>query len=244
MLDLFRTTKLAVSKYARAQFRRIFYSPNTIRYVVEWRCLEAAVKADGRTFDRIMDGGCGSGEMLRKMLDGGFAKSGVGIELDPQLFTLLKENIGDRSNVEVINAGLEKIPLTDNYVDAIMTTQVLEHIVDHESVAAEFYRVLQPGGLLLAGVPHPPEPFPNAAHVREGYTEADLRALFEPLGFVACSFDYYLIDSTIEKILAADKLPLRGSFLPISWADKEKHLSTEERRKRTPFGILGVFTKP
>ena len=233
-----------MKKFLRSLSRRYLLTQNTIRYHVEWRCLEAAMKADGRTFNRIMDGGCGSGEMMRKMLDAGFAKSGVGVEPDPQLFALLQENIGGRPNVQTVQSGLEKIPLADNYVDAIMTTQVLEHIVDHESVAAEFYRVLQPGGLLLAGVPHPPEPFPNDAHVREGYTEADLRALFEPLGFVARSFDYYLIDSTIEKILAADKLPFRGSFLPISWADKEKYLSTEERRKRTPFGILGVFTKP
>ena len=60
---------------------------------------------------------------------------------------------------------------------------------------------------------------------------------------MAFSFDYYLIDSTLERIMAADRLPFHGQFLPISWADREKNLSTEERKQRLPFGILGVFQK-
>lgn len=229
--------------HLRSFLRKHLLTMNTIRYRVEWRCLAAAASRF-EPFGLILDGGCASGEMLRMMLDAGYAKSGIGIEPDPEMIPLFQKNLGGRKNVQIFRTGLENIPLPDQHVDAIMTTQVLEHIREHEKVAAEFARVLKPGGALFVGVPHPPEPFPNEDHVREGYTEEDLRSLFEPLGFQSVSFDYYLIDKTMRRVRFANTLPLQGKFLPVQWADCEATLSTEERRRHSPFGILGVFTKP
>ena len=49
-----------------------------------------------------------------------------------------------------------------------MTTQVHEHIEDHERSAAELGRVVKTGGHLIVSVPHPPEPFSSSGQVREG----------------------------------------------------------------------------
>ena len=135
------------------------------------------------------------------------------------------------------------MPYADASFDLVQCTQVLEHLEDHERAAAELIRVLKPGGHALISVPHPPEPFPNDGHVREGYTEADLRALFEPLGCELLHVDYYLTRATVKRMMMADRLPLHGVFIPVAWVDTEKDVTPEARRADTPFGILALFKK-
>lgn len=48
---------------------------------------------------------------------------------------------------------LAAIPLEDNSVDAIICTQVLEHVREPQVVLAEFRRLLRPGGKLFLTVP-------------------------------------------------------------------------------------------
>ena len=43
--------------------------------------------------------------------------------------------------------------ITDESLDAIVCTEVLEHCADLYSAVKEMYRVLKPGGLLLAAAP-------------------------------------------------------------------------------------------
>ena len=58
-----------------------------------------------------------------------------------------------------LNLNIEKIALPDASVDAIICSHVLEHVDDHLALA-ELYRILRPGGRLLALVP-----------IVEGWTE-------------------------------------------------------------------------
>jgi SAM-dependent methyltransferase len=48
---------------------------------------------------------------------------------------------------------LEAIPRPDNHYDAVILTQVLEHVPNPEKVLGEIRRVLKPGGKLLLTVP-------------------------------------------------------------------------------------------
>jgi len=48
---------------------------------------------------------------------------------------------------------LDNIPRPDAGYDAIINTQVLEHVPDPLAVLKEFHRVLKPGGILLLSVP-------------------------------------------------------------------------------------------
>ena len=52
-----------------------------------------------------------------------------------------------------IVCDLTKIPLPDNSVDFILSTQVIEHVPEFNSALAEFYRLLKPGGLLFCTAP-------------------------------------------------------------------------------------------
>lgn len=229
-------------KLLRRLLRRYLLTANTLRYRVEWRPLRQAF-LQVPVAPVLFDGGAGSGEFLRLALAAGFAKSVVALEFDPQNFVRLEENLGGSPQAKLIRGSLLDIPLPDESMDMVMSTQVIEHIDDHEKAAAELCRVLKPGGHALITVPHPPEPFPNDDHRREGYTAAELAALFAPHGMTPLHTDYFLVRATTDRLLAAWRMPLQGVFMPVAWADREAHLSAAERRAGTPFGILTLFRK-
>ena len=54
----------------------------------------------------------------------------------------------DLSNVEFVNAGVEKLPIPDESVDAVISNGVFNLCPDKPAVLAEAYRVLRPGGRL------------------------------------------------------------------------------------------------
>jgi len=226
----------------RPLLRRFCYTANTIRYRVEWpRLHEAFAKLP--VAPTLFDGGAGSGEFLRRALGAGFANNVIALEFDAVNFKRLQENLGHDPRARLIRGSLLEVPLDNESVDMVMSTQVIEHIQDHEKAAAELCRILKPGGHALITVPHPPEPFPNDDHCREGYTADDLTALFAPHGLVALHTDYFLTRATTDRMLRAWKLPLRGVYLPVASVDAETDLSAEARRAGTPFGILMLFQK-
>ena len=227
----------------RALCRSFCYTQNTIRYRVEWPRIAEACRRVG-SVGTLFDGGAGSGEFSRRLLNCGFCREVIALEYDAANFVQLERNLGRDPRARLVRGSVLEIPLPEKSVDMIMSTQVLEHIREHELAAAEFDRVLKPGGHAIITTPHPPEPFPNDGHFREGYTEADLRALFVPHGWELLWTDYYLTKETIGAMLRAQKLPARGVFLPVAWVDKEKHLDAAGRKSRDPFGILTLFRKP
>lgn len=226
----------------RPLLRRFFYTQNTVRYRAEWRCIEEAWRRIGRA-GSLFDGGAGSGEFARKALAAGWCERVTALEYDLANLARLKENLGADSRAEVMRGSLLEVPFADASFDVVESTQVLEHIVEHEKAAAELSRVLKPGGHAIITVPHPPEPYPNEGHVREGYTEDDLRALFRPFGLEALHTDWFLTRDTVAWMLRGDRLPLRGAFLPVALVDREASLSTAERRERQPYGVLTLFRK-
>ncbi len=81
-----------------------------------------------------------------------------------------------------VHADGRVLPFAERAFDTVLCTQVLEHIREHEQVAAELARVLKPGGRAVVGVPMPPAPYPDANHVREGYTPEELEGLLGAAG--------------------------------------------------------------
>jgi SAM-dependent methyltransferase len=232
----------ALKSRLRSVMRQHLYTANTIRYRVEWPRIREALLQVGKV-ETLFDGGCGSGEFARRVLAEGLCEKVIGLEFDEHNYGVLQGNLGLLPGVQLIRGSLLEIPLPDASVDLVMCTQVIEHIADHERVAGELVRILRPGGHALITVPHPPEPFPNDDHVRKGYTEEELTALFQPLGMKPLHTGYFLTRETTDRMKRAWKLPGRGVFLPVAWVDAETFRSEEERRAREPFGILMLFQK-
>ena len=58
----------------------------------------------------------------------------------------------DQNRVDII-CEANNIPVEDNYFDTVFSTQVIEHVADHNGLLSEAYRVLKPGGKLIISGP-------------------------------------------------------------------------------------------
>ncbi|MCD6012637.1 MAG: Methyltransferase type 11 [Flavipsychrobacter sp.] len=74
--------------------------------------------------------------------------------------------------VDIICQAVD-IPLSDNSVDTIFTTQVIEHVADHRKLLSEAYRILKPGGYLILSGPmaweHHEVPYDFFRFTRHGF---------------------------------------------------------------------------
>ena len=76
----------------------------------------------------------------------------IGVDVDPVVQT--NPTLDEAHVVTPDTAGRVTIPLPDASVDLIVADWVLEHIADPAPAAAEFHRVLRPGGWLCARTPN------------------------------------------------------------------------------------------
>jgi SAM-dependent methyltransferase len=76
------------------------------------------------------------------------------------------------------------LPFEDAFFDAVVARDVLEHLLDPGRVVRELYRLLRPGGNVIASVimAKPRLVWSDYTHVR-GFTEKTARLLFEDAGF-------------------------------------------------------------
>jgi SAM-dependent methyltransferase len=87
----------------------------------------------------------------------------------------------DYSGVDYV-APLHRIPVSDDRFDAVLCTQVLEHVELPRESVAEMYRVLKPGGRLYVTVPMSQGEH-QAPHDYFRYTSNGIRALCAAAGF-------------------------------------------------------------
>lgn len=82
-----------------------------------------------------------------------------------------------------LEGTVENTGLPDNHMDLIICTQVLEHCPEPWKAAPELFRVLRPGGMMLASAPHAwfyhPHPSDNWRYTPEGLVRLMNAAGFE-----------------------------------------------------------------
>jgi SAM-dependent methyltransferase len=108
----------------------------------------------------VLDLGCGAGRHLHALYYSARV-NGVGVDLgfDDVVRTRsgfegapdLEENSGRWFGLAVSDA--RKLPFPDGHFDAIICSEVLEHIHEYEAVVAECRRILKPGGQFAISVP-------------------------------------------------------------------------------------------
>ena len=230
-----------LARFPRRFARQYCLTPNTIRYVIEYRCIVRLVSRSNHTFRRLIDVGAGSGEMSARLIEQGFAETAIAIEPDPRNFQLLQRRYAGLKGSHCINSSLEAAEIDLQSADAILSTQVLEHIADDDAAVSAIRRMLKPSGFAIISVPHPPELFPNPGHVRPGYTKIELSKLFARHGFELIQHDYFFTLPTLRRLIASEELGSFGRFLPIGWADREANLTTAEKAERQPYGMACLF---
>jgi ubiquinone/menaquinone biosynthesis C-methylase UbiE len=95
---------------------------------------------------RILDIGCGTGEMSRKLSAFGNV---VSADFSPLALDFSKR----RGLTDLCAADAMKLPFRDCAFDVVVSLDILEHLPDDEAALQEFQRVLKPGGRVIATVP-------------------------------------------------------------------------------------------
>lgn len=83
-----------------------------------------------------------------------------------------------------IIADVAQVPLADACADAVVCTEVLEHVSSPEAVLAEAYRLLRPGGQFILSMPFLC-PVHADPHDYQRYTAFKLEQLLREAGFTA-----------------------------------------------------------
>ncbi len=103
---------------------------------------------------RLFDFGCGAGGLLTEASAAGWKV--MGLELSRPLAEFVEKTHG----IEVFQGLATDPALASERFDAVVSTQVFEHLTDPRQTLRALGRILRPGGLMLIEVP-------NLDHLRE-----------------------------------------------------------------------------
>ena len=109
---------------------------------------------------KVLDVGCGQGRHTCEAysLPGITA---VGLDLNPQdvaqtrsmLCAMEDAGMGGGGTWQVFSGDCTCLPFADDFFDAVICSEVLEHIPNNKKAASELVRVLKPQGVLAVSVP-------------------------------------------------------------------------------------------
>jgi SAM-dependent methyltransferase len=195
--------------------------PDAGRRIVQTPTLEALLARATANAPPTIALNAGVGEGLYSPMLRRFAPNALLLEFD---FAVPRKSTDLRACR--FSASLAAIPLPRGSVDLAICTEVLEHVADDQSAVAELRRVLAPGGSLVLSVPTPPAVY-DPAHVREGYTLAQLSALFEAQGLTIVEARYcmHYCFQAVLTYWRPGRVPL-GVILGLAWLDRVARLGS------------------
>jgi SAM-dependent methyltransferase len=148
--------------------------------------------------ERVLDLGCAGGDLGRYKPE---PAEVYGLEVNPALAKAASQH--ETSFVWNLDAMLP-LPFPDNYFDAVVAKDILEHLQQPWRTLAEVRRVVRPAGVVIASVicyrNH--RVWSDYTHVR-GFTMQSVRQLFVDAGF------------NVEKIWPMGGIPLTSRMQAI-----------------------------
>lgn len=96
----------------------------------------------------VVDVGCGTGGLLRRLASGGAARL-VGVDESAGMLEIALKLSGNTGAIEFVEASAESLPLGDGEFDLALSCIAFHHFPDPPGALGEMRRVLRPGGRLL-----------------------------------------------------------------------------------------------
>ncbi|MFN8500160.1 MAG: class I SAM-dependent methyltransferase [Anaerolineae bacterium] len=163
------------------EYARMYVSEDTHWWYVGMRDITASILNGHLRAPRILDVGCGTGGLLARLQENGWA---VGVDLSDVALQFAQR----RGLRNLADASIEALPFKSESFDMLTCMDVLYHLQVQEDVAAlrECYRVLRPGGWFLIKVPAFESlrgEHDRTVHTRHRYTVEELRGKCEAAGF-------------------------------------------------------------
>lgn len=125
---------------------------------------------------RVLDIGCGDGYLIARVSESSDVV--VGVDPEPTGIALARDRLRGRPGCYVVLGSGSALPLPSKAIDAVMLSDVIEHLEDPGACLAEAARVLRPGGVAAVTTPRrlPDHWWDEANHVVE-YSSAELHDL-------------------------------------------------------------------
>jgi SAM-dependent methyltransferase len=131
---------------------------------------------------RILDAGCGTGGLIRRLAPRHPDWAWTGIDLEPLACAFARE----RTLAEIIEGSIAALPFEADRFDAVICSDVLYHLDDDEAALREIFRVLVPGGTTVINVPAHRWLWSYhdvTVHGRRRYVRGELREKLRRAGF-------------------------------------------------------------
>ncbi len=164
-----------------AQEERHFWFRGTRRVI-----LAVLRRAVGDRPGRVLDLGCGTGFTLAQVE----GEPRVGLDRSAHALAWAR----GKGGLTLARGEASALPFADRSFDVVLALDVLEHVDDDAGAAREAWRVLRPGGVLLATVPALRSLWSDhdeALEHRRRYRAGELRTLLSGAGFDAIDAGYY-----------------------------------------------------
>ena len=131
---------------------------------------------------RVLDAGCGTGGLILRLRERHPAWTWSGIDFSPLACELARQRTGG----DIREASITALPFGDGGFEAVVSADVVCQVENPAAAAAEFFRVLRPGGLVVINVPayrwmwsyHD-----DTCQTKHRYTRHEVRALLVTAGF-------------------------------------------------------------
>jgi ubiquinone/menaquinone biosynthesis C-methylase UbiE len=158
---------------------------------------------------KILDVGCGTGALMKELRPFGNV---YGLDFSEEAIHFCKQ----RGEKNLFLGSITKIPFPDNYFDAVVALDVLEHVEDDTKALSEIRRVLKNGGTAVIFVPAFKFLWGKAdelgCHFRR-YTRRDLKKKVEKGNFTIIRSSYF--NTFLFPLITGVRLLVRLLHIPI-----------------------------
>ncbi|HWB66812.1 MAG TPA: class I SAM-dependent methyltransferase [Mycobacteriales bacterium] len=198
------------------------------RHEMRYRLVSDAVRDQVPDGGVVLDIGCGSALVADRLRDRGYHY--IGLDFGGHHITSAAKKYRDADGplrASFVQGDGERLPLASGSVDAVVLTEVIEHLLRPELAVWEIARVLRPGGVLVMTTN-------NASEMPLRFPLSDPFAFLEKaLGFsndALISHRPWVWPEPVDRSVLADDAP--PIWLPHTW-----HKQAETRRMFAAAGL-------